>query len=540
MAIEKINLDKCFGCGACVNTCPMDVIRLNTPVVDNTLTSCRVACPANVNIRGFISLLRQGKPDLALKIIRENVPLPALTGHVCFHPCERDCARNQVDDAVNINALERYLADYSLREKSEPTPRIYCRKTAIIGSGPAGLAAAYYLAKMGYHVTVFESMPEPGGMLRYGIPEYRLPLSILQSQIEYIRGLGIRFRTGTALGKDITVDELLAHDYQALLIATGAPLGRKPAIEGVEFKDVHEGLDFLIGVRAQSDVKIKKRVVVIGGGNVALDVAQTVLRLGARLVSIYCLEPIDQMPAHDDAVAMAMEEGIKIHGSWGPKKIIGNNGRVTEIQLVRCRSVYDRQGNFCPRFDESKKLSVGTDMVIFAIGESPDLSVLPDDISTDGSHILADPVTMQTSRKGVFAAGVCINGPRAVVEAMASGRKAAFSIDTYLRGQDLRAIKRTQFSLVKSSPREGVEKMSRQQTRLLAPHKREGTFEEIKLTLKAEAAEAEAQRCMACGSKASIKYLEDCMTCYSCERECPQGAIFVAPDHIASKIACWG
>ena len=520
MAIKQIDSGKCIGCGVCVNSCAMDVLRLNHFLTDKEeITPCRSACPAGVNMRGYIHLLTQGKLEEAMKLIREELPLPAVTGHVCFHPCEKECARKEVDEAVNINALERYVADYWLQEKAKPALRIYLRKVAIIGSGPAGLAASYDLVKMGYPVIVFESQPLLGGMLRTGIPEYRLPGNILDAQIGYIEGMGVDFKTGVTFGKDLTLSGLKKKEYQAILFAIGAQQSRKIDTEGAQLTDVLWGLDFLRDVKLKRKVKAKERVVVIGGGNVAIDAALTALRLGARDVRIICLECREEMPAHEEAVRTAMDEGVDISVSWGPKRVVGDRKRVKGIELIRCLSVYDKTGRFKPSFDENTTRSMETDMVIFAIGESTDLSVLPGGMKTDNNHILADPVTLETSLPGVFAAGVAVSGPGSVVEAIASGKKAAVSIDRYLRGIDLKAGREAEVNVVKKPPREGIEKRPRQATTLLPIDQRKRSFREIKAGFGKETAEQEEQRCMVCGSKAFVKYLEDCMTCYTCERD---------------------
>ena len=541
MAIQQIDVGKCVGCGACANSCAMDVIRLNQFFADTEeLTPCRSACPAGVNMRGYISLLTQGKLEDAVRLIRESLPLPAVTGHVCFHPCEEECARKEVDAAVNINSLERYVADYWLHEKAEPAPQLYIRKVAVVGSGPAGLSAAYDLVRMGYPVTVFESQSAPGGMLTAGIPEYRLPGNVLEAQVNYVRDLGADFKTGVNFGKDLTLGDLQRGGYQAVLLATGARQSRKLDIEGAHLGNVLWGLDFLKAVKLKQEVRVKERVVVIGGGNVAMDAALTVLRLGAKEVRIFCLESRDEMAAHEEVIKMATEEGVRINVSWGPKRVIGEGGAVTGIEIVRCLSVFDKAGAFNPRFEEETRRSIETDMVIFAIGESTDLSSLPPGLKTDRSHILADPVTLETSLPGVFAAGVAVYGPGSVIQAIASGKKAAVSVDRYLRGKDLKAGREAEAKVVKKPPREGVEKKSRQATVLLPVDERKRSFEEIKVGFTSEIARQEAHRCMACGSKASITYPEDCMTCFSCERDCPEKAVSVSPAPVPPRISSWG
>jgi NADPH-dependent glutamate synthase beta subunit-like oxidoreductase/NAD-dependent dihydropyrimidine dehydrogenase PreA subunit len=541
MAIKQIDDAKCIGCGVCVNSCSMDVLRLDQFLIEKEeVTPCRSACPAGVNMRGYIYLLTQGKLEEAMNLIREALPLPAITGHVCFHPCEKECARKEVDEAVNINSLERYVADYWLQEKAKPALRIYLKKVAIIGSGPAGLAAAYELVRMGYPVTVFEAEPLLGGMLRTGIPEYRLPGDILDAQIDYIKGMDVDFRAGVTFGKDLTLNGLRKNEYEAILFAIGAQQSRKIDIDGAQLPDVLWGLDFLREVKLKQKVKVKDRVVVIGGGNVAIDAALTALRLGAKDVQVVCLERREEMPAYEEAIRTATDEGIAISDSWGPKRVVGDRKRVERIELVRCLSVFDEAGKFNPSFDEKTTRFIEADTVIFAIGESADLSVLPKDMKTANNHIVVDPVTLETNLPGVFAAGVAVWGPGSVVEAIASGKKAAVSIDRYLRGKDLKVGRETEVKVVRKPPREGVEKRPRQGIALLPVDQRKSNFNEIKMGFDKDRAEQEERRCMACGSRAFIKYLDDCMTCYTCEKDCPEKAIFVSPEHVLPKVSSWG
>ncbi len=541
MAIKQIDDAKCVGCGVCVNSCSMDVLRLNQFLTEKEeITPCRSACPAGVNMRDYIYLLKEGKLEEAMNLIREALPLPAITGHVCFHPCEKECARKEVDEAVNINALERYVADYWLQEKAKPALRIYSRGAAIIGSGPAGLAAAYELVKMGYPVTVFEAQPLLGGMLRTGIPEYRLPENILDAQIDYIKGMGVDFRTGVTFGKDLTLSELRKNGYEAILVAIGAQQSRKIDIDGVQLPDVLWGLDFLREVKLKRKVRVKDHVVVIGGGNVAIDAALTALRLGAKNVQMVCLECGEEMPAYEEAIKTAMDEGVDIIVSWGPKRVVGDRKKMEGIELVRCLSAFDQTGKFNPSFDEKTTRFMEADMVIFAIGESTDLSILPTEIRAENHHIVVDPVSLATTLPGVFAAGVATSGPGSVVEAIASGKKAAVSIDRYMRGKDLKTGRQAEAKVVKKPPREGVEKRARQVIPLLPVDQRKSNFNEIKMGFDQDRAEQEERRCMACGSKAVIKYFEDCMTCYTCEKDCPEKAIFVSPEHVLPKVSSWG
>lgn len=529
MSIEQIDLDRCTGCGICVEVCPLDTLRLDT--LQEEFPPCWEACPAGVDIRGYLYLLNQSRLDEAIRLLREALPFPAVTGRVCFHPCESECARKEVDDTVNINCLERFVGDYWLREKAEALPRLHVAKVAIVGSGPAGLAAAYFLTKMGYRVTVFESMSELGGMLRVGILEYRLPRDVLDAQINYIKDMGVEFKTNTTIGKDLTIDDLKARGYKASFFAIGAQLSKKLKLDGAELDGVVWGLDFLRNINLKHEAKVKDRVLVIGGGDVAMDVALAALRLGAREVELACLESRDEMPAHKESAQQAVDEGVNINPSWGPKRILGKNGWVIGIELVRCTSVFDKKGRFNPSFDERATKSIETDMVILAIGQTSDLSLLPKGIKTTNEEtIVVDPVTLETGVPGVFAGGDLVLGPSSVVEAIAAGKRAATSIDCYLRGEDLKAGReKKEVNRVKKPPKEGIEEKAREATPLLPVDQRQRNFREVKPGFSEEMAMNEVQRCMTCGSKAYIAYPEDCMTCFSCEITCPYEAVDVHP-----------
>jgi NADPH-dependent glutamate synthase beta subunit-like oxidoreductase/NAD-dependent dihydropyrimidine dehydrogenase PreA subunit len=340
----------------------------------------------------------------------------------------------------------------------------------------------------------------------------------------FFKGVGVDFKTGVAFGKDLTLVGLRKNGYESILFAIGAQESRKIGLDGVELTDVLWGLDFLKEVKLKKKVRVKDRVVVIGGGNVAIDAALTALRLGAKDVRIVCLE--------------RKEEAISV--SWGPKRVVGSRRKMEGIELIRCLSVFDDAGKFNPSFDEKTTRFMETDMVIFAIGESPNLSVLPGEMNTNNNHILVDPVTLETNLPGVFAAGVAVTGPGSVVEAIASGKKAAVSIDRYLKGEDLKAGRETEPKVVKKPPREGVEKRPRQSVPLLSVNQRKNNFKEIKTEFDKNRAEQEERRCMACGSLAFIRYLDDCMTCYTCEKDCPEKAIYVSPEHVLPKVSSWG
>ncbi len=541
MSIERIDAALCNGCRLCIDACPMDCIRLVTCVADrDEYPPCRLACPAGVDIRSYLYLLREGMKDEAINVLRESLPLPAITGRVCPHPCESQCVRKEVDEAVNINALERFTADYWLQEKAQPVRKLYSAKTAIVGSGPAGLACAYFLARTGYSVTVFEAQAVLGGMLRIGIPEYRLPKDVLDVQINYIRDMGVEFKTGTSIGKDIAFEEL-RKDYPAIFFAIGNQLSSKIEIEGAELDGVLWGLDFLRDLNLKQQSKIKDKVVVIGGGNVAVDAALTALRLGAKEVKIACLESREEMPAFEEEIRQAVDEGVGINISWAPKRILGKGKGVTGIELVRCTRVFDEEGRFNPSFDEQASKTMEADMIILAIGQVPDLSLVPKGIkATERGTIQVDPLTLETSLPGIFAGGDIVAGTSSVVEAIAAGRRASVSIDRYLKGEDLKAGRDVKPNRVKHPPKEGIAKMARQQTPLLPVDQTTDNFKEVKMPFNLRTVIVESQRCMTCGSRAIIKYPDDCQLCLFCERDCPVKAIYVSPEKKVTPIMAWG
>jgi putative selenate reductase YgfK subunit len=498
-------------------------------------------------VQGYVALIAQGKFKEALKIIRKDIPLPLVCGRVCFSPCEDACTRKDFDEAVSIRALKRLATDYELKmgkaKKPKPIPKTHSEKVATIGSGPAGLTAAYELVKRGYPVTVFESAPRSGGALRYCIPAYRLPKDVLEDEIDYIRAFDVEFKTGIKIGKDITIDNLFQQGYKAIFIGTGAHKCLSLNIEGEELEGVMHSLTFLNNINYGRPVTLGNKVIIVGGGNVAIDAARTAKRLGPDEVTVLYRRTEQEMPAHRQEVEEAKLEGVKFQFLMSPKKIVGKDGKVVGIECLKMRlGEPDESGRRRPIPVEGSEFTVPADTVILAIGETPDTSFLPKEIQvTKGNTIVVDQVTLQTTVPNIFAGGDAVTGPASVVEAIASGKKAAESIDRYLRGLDLKAGREKETHEIKwASTEKPLEKKPRQPMPHLEPLQRGRNFNEVELGFSSTAGMQEAHRCLSCGPCAQCLEMEElcepddalvdedcCIACANCEKICEYGAIRV-------------
>ena len=531
----------CTGCGECVTVCPIErpsewdeglamrkAIYRSFPqavpiyyVIDKMGPApCKATCPAHVSIQGYVALINQGKYREALELFKEAHPFPAICGRVCHHPCEEICTRGDVEQSLSIQFLHRFLADLDFSSETPYVPEVKEKreeKVAIIGAGPAGLSAAYSLAREGYGVTVFEKLPVAGGMMAVGIPEYRLPRDILASEIKVIAEMGVEIKTGVTFGEDITLESLKADGYQAVYLATGLHLSRKLNVEGEDLPGVLEGVDFLRDVSLGHEVSVGKKLIVIGGGNVAIDVARSALRKGAEEITLVCLEKRDEMPAWDYEIEEALEEAITIVNGLGPKRFLATDAKVSGVEFKRCTAVFDETGAFNPQYDEDDLTTMGADTVIVAIGQAADLSFAKkQEISvTSRGGLEADPVTFQTPIEGVFAGGDVFYGPKSVVEAVECGKEAAESIHRYINGLDLTEGREKDWSYEKPDT-EGVVHASRIPMRHLAPEERKGSFKEIAYGFNEEEAKAEAHRCLECGV---------CSECYQCVKACEPKAV---------------
>lgn len=522
--INTIDAEKCTGCGTCFKTCGLDVFRLDTD--QPVLSPCMAKCPAGTNIRSYNGLLQLGRLDEAAECLKERNPFPAITGRVCPHLCEGECSRSQVDGAVNINALEQYLGDRALRHvPSLPAVR-HIHRIAVVGSGPAGLSCAWYLARAGYPVRVFEAMPEPGGMLRYGIPAYRLPEHVLDAQIGQLRALGVEFQCGSRVGEgcDCTMEDLYNLGYKAVFLAPGATQSRRPGIPGENLPGVRYGLEFLSSVRQGRQPRLSGRVAVIGGGAVAMDAAITARKLGAEQVDLFCLESREEMPAFQHDIDDALRAGVGLHPGWGPMAVEGE-GHAERIVMRRCLSVLNADHCFAPVFDETETQSWEAAAVIFAIGQSSDLAPFAGVVEVRRGRIAADPDTFGTSFWKIFAAGDAVTGPSTVISAITGGREAALSIDRLMTGGHLHSARQETRPLAANLPGEGVMLSPRVERKEINA---EG-LEEKRLGFDDVDAFHESMRCLTCGAKAHIRYRDDCMTCFFCELRCPSHAIDVHP-----------
>jgi NADPH-dependent glutamate synthase beta subunit-like oxidoreductase len=391
--------------------------------------ACSQTCPGNIEIPAYMSHVRNGELGKAAEIILANNPIPAITGRICPHFCESKCNRSDHDEAVSIRNVERVVGDYILDQAADflkPPKKELKESVAVLGAGPAGLSAAYYLRKAGYQVTIYDKMPEAGGMLTYGIPAYRLPKDVVKKQIKALEAMGIKFKLNTTVGKKGTTLKDLRKKFKYVFLASGAWGQRTLNLDRAEL--LTSGLDFLVAIGLGQKPEMGKKVLVIGGGNVAVDVAVNARRLGAKQVTMVCLESRDTMPAFEEEIAEALHEGVTIMPSFGPKRIIEKKGRLAGMEFVSCTSVFDQAGLFNPSFDEAVKKTVEADQIILAIGQATDLSYADDKLETKRGLIVINEQTGATNQDGVYAGGDIASGPASVIHAIAAGRKAAQSM----------------------------------------------------------------------------------------------------------------
>ena len=463
---------------------------------------CQVSCPAHLHIPAYIALIAKGRFKEALDLVRQRMPLPSVCGRVCLHPCEADCRRTDVEEPIAIMALKGFITDNVSQELPDRLPRTQADSVAIIGSGPTGLTAAYDLIRLGYAVTIFESASVAGGMLSTAIPEHRLPREVLKRDIDYLEALGIDIRTNTPVDLGKGLGDLLNQDYGAVLLALGAGKGQKLDIAGADLQGTLAGVSFMQDVNSGKVTEVGDKVLVIGGGNVAIDCARSARRLGSSTVHIACLECREDMPAEDSEIKQAEEEGIEFYSSRTASRVLDNNGKVTRVECQEIEGLqFDAHGQ--PSFKIIKDTGhvLDVDTVIFAVGQMPDLTGLSDDIKTSPvGTITTDPETFMTAHAGIFSAGDATNGPTSAVDAIASGQKAAFFINRYLQGDVLRVqpekIVNPQDITVDIPP--DIEKQPRQVMPTLPVGERLTNFKEVVLGFSEVEAIEEAKRCLNC------------------------------------------
>ena len=574
--VAKVDKANCVACGKCVEFCPAGAVKLGqklcdkegcevqyprTPLpseqpwgehmwshnyrdvnrincYDTGTAPCKTACPAHVAVQGYLKLAKEGRYDDALALIKKDNPLPAVCGHVCNRRCEDACTRGTVDEAVAIDEVKRFLAERDLNAETRYIPKKtipslkggFDEKIAIIGAGPAGLSCAYYLALTGYKPTIFEKNEEPGGMLRYGIPSYKLEKDLLAAEIDVIRELGVEIRCGVEIGKDITIEELREQGYKGFYVAIGCQRGRKPGITGENAKGTYAAVDFLREAGAKESFALEGDVVVVGGGNVAIDAARISSRCVDAKISMFCLEQRENMPASKEEIAEALEEGIELNCGWGPKEVLEEDGKVAGVVFKKCIRVLDEQGRFSPEYDEEQTVTIPCKHVIFSVGQAIEWGNMLDNLDLKrrpNGGALADKLTYQTSEPDIFVGGEVYTGPKFAIDAIAAGREGAISLHRYVHENCTLTIGRNRRDFVeldKNNISVDSYDTSKRQIPAKADEKAQAaTFRDLSHSLTEEQVKAETSRCLSCG--ASVVDPNKCIGCGVCTTKCVFDAI---------------
>lgn len=574
--VAKVEKANCVACGKCVEFCPAGAVKLGQKLCDkegcevqypriplpseqpwgehmwshnyrdvnrincyDTGTApCKTACPAHVAVQGYLKLAKEGRYDDALALIKKDNPLPAVCGHVCNRRCEDACTRGTIDEAVAIDEVKRFLAERDLKAETRYIPKKtipslkggFDEKIAIIGAGPAGLSCAYYLALTGYKPTIFEKNEEPGGMLRYGIPSYKLEKDLLAAEIDVIRELGVEIRCGVEIGKDITIEELREQGYRGFYVAIGCQRGRKPGITGENAKGAYAAVDFLREAGAKESFALEGDVVVVGGGNVAIDAARISSRCVDAKISMFCLEQREHMPASKEEIAEALEEGIELNCGWGPKEVLEEDGKVAGVVFKKCIRVLDEQGRFSPEYDEEQTVTIPCKHVIFSVGQAIEWGNMLDNLDLKrrpNGDALADKLTYQTSEPDIFVGGDVYTGPRFAIDAIAAGREGAISLHRYVHENCTLTIGRNRRDFVeldKNNISVDSYDTSKRQIPAKADEKAQAaTFRDLSHSLTEEQIKAETSRCLSCG--ASVVDPNKCIGCGVCTTKCVFDAI---------------
>ena len=574
--IAKVEKQNCVACGKCVEVCPAGAVKLGQKLCDkegceitypriplpgnqpwgehmwshnyrdtnrincyDTGTApCKTACPAHIGIQGYLQLAKEGRYEDALALIKKDNPLPAVCGHVCNRRCEDACTRGTIDEAVAIDEVKRFIAERDLNAETRFIPKKtipslkggFKEKIAIIGAGPAGLSCAYFLALTGYKPTIFEKNAEPGGMLRYGIPSYKLEKDLLAAEIDVIRQLGVEIRCGVEVGKDVTIEDLREQGYKGFYAAIGCQRGRKPGISGENAEGAYTAVDFLRKAGGSESFPLEGDVVVVGGGNVAIDAARVSSRCTDAKISMFCLETREKMPASNEEIEEALEEGIELNCGWGPKEILEEDGHVRGIVFKKCTRVFDAQGRFSPEYDENDIVTVPCRHVIFSVGQAIDWGHMLDNLHVElrpNGGALANKLTYQTSEPDIFVGGDVYTGPKFAIDAIAAGREGAVSLHRYVHENCTLTIGRNRRDFIELDKEnikvETYDSSSRQIPPKADVKEQAKTFRDLSQSLSEEQVKKETSRCLSCG--ASVVDPNKCIGCGICTTKCMFDAI---------------
>ena len=574
--IAKVEKQNCVACGKCVEACPAGAVKLGQKLCDkegceitypriplpgdqpwgehmwshnyrdtnrincyDTGTApCKTACPAHIGIQGYLQLAKEGRYEDALALIKKDNPLPAVCGHVCNRRCEDACTRGTIDEAVAIDEVKRFIAERDLNAETRFIPKKtipslkggFKEKIAIIGAGPAGLSCAYFLALTGYKPTIFEKNAEPGGMLRYGIPSYKLEKDLLAAEIDVIRQLGVEIRCGVEVGKDVTIEDLREQGYKGFYAAIGCQRGRKPGISGENAEGAYTAVDFLRKAGGSESFPLEGDVVVVGGGNVAIDAARVSSRCTDAKISMFCLETREKMPASNEEIEEALEEGIELNCGWGPKEILEEDGHVRGIVFKKCTRVFDAQGRFSPEYDENDTVTVPCRHVIFSVGQAIDWGHMLDNLHVElrpNGGALANKLTYQTSEPDLFVGGDVYTGPKFAIDAIAAGREGAVSLHRYVHENCTLTIGRNRRDFIELDKEnikvETYDSSSRQIPPKADVKEQAKTFRDLSQSLSEEQVKKETSRCLSCG--ASVVDPNKCIGCGICTTKCMFDAI---------------
>ena len=574
--IAKVEKQNCVACGKCVEACPAGAVKLGQKLCDkegceityprmplpgdqpwgehmwthnyrdvnrincyDTGTApCKTACPAHIGIQGYLQLAKEGRYEDALALIKKDNPLPAVCGHVCNRRCEDACTRGTIDEAVAIDEVKRFIAERDLNAETRFIPKKtipslkggFKEKIAIIGAGPAGLSCAYFLALTGYKPTIFEKNAEPGGMLRYGIPSYKLEKDLLAAEIDVIRQLGVEIRCGVEVGKDVTIEDLREQGYKGFYAAIGCQRGRKPGISGENAEGAYAAVDFLREAGAKESFALEGDVVVVGGGNVAIDAARISSRCTDAKISMFCLEAREKMPASNEETEEALEEGIELNCGWGPKEVLEENGHVSGVVFKKCTRVLDAQGRFSPEYDENDTVTIPCRHVIFSVGQAIDWGHMLDNLHVElrpNGGALANKLTYQTSEPDIFVGGDVYTGPKFAIDAIAAGREGAISLHRYVHEHCTLTIGRNRRDFIELDKEnikvETYDSSSRQIPPKADVKEQAKTFRDLSQSLTEEQVKKETSRCLSCG--ASVVDPNKCIGCGVCTTKCMFDAI---------------